>query len=123
MISAMLTLFIVYNATLSIKRKRFVPKGFTAGSWYVNDTVLSTLISLGFNYDCSAQLLTTQAAAFHRINAGSVHQNSSIIDQVDFFVYRRPVAWANGLGRQQGLLRNIRPPTSSFIFMIMTYSM
>jgi len=39
-----------------------VPKGFTAGSWYLNDTVLSTLISLGFKYDCSAQLPTPKPA-------------------------------------------------------------
>ena len=31
------------------------PKGFTAGSWFVNDTVLDALVELGFVYDCSAQ--------------------------------------------------------------------
>lgn len=38
-----------------LKALGFSPKGFTAGSWYVNDTVLDALIELGFVYDCSAQ--------------------------------------------------------------------
>jgi hypothetical protein len=46
----------------ALRQSGFLPKGFTAGSWYVNDTVLSTLIGLGFDYDCSAQLLTPRAA-------------------------------------------------------------
>jgi len=46
----------------ALRQSGFSPKGFTAGSWYVNDTVLSTLIGLGFDYDCSAQLLTPRAA-------------------------------------------------------------
>src|SRR5262244_1911428 len=33
----------------------FPPKGFTAGSWFVNGVVLDTLLELGFAYDCSAQ--------------------------------------------------------------------
>ena len=32
------------------------PKGFTAGSWFVNDALLDTLVELGFVYDCSAQI-------------------------------------------------------------------
>jgi hypothetical protein len=31
------------------------PRGFAAGSWFVNDTVLDALVDLGFVYDCSAQ--------------------------------------------------------------------
>ena len=46
----------------TLRQSGFLPKGFTAGSWYVNDTVLSTLIGLGFDYDCSAQLLTSRGA-------------------------------------------------------------
>jgi len=42
----------------ALRQSGFSPKGFTAGSWYVNETVFSTLIGLGFDYDCSAQLLT-----------------------------------------------------------------
>jgi hypothetical protein len=33
----------------------FLPKAFTAGSWFVNGTVWDTLVELGFAYDCSAQ--------------------------------------------------------------------
>lgn len=33
----------------------YYPKGFTAGSWIVNNTVLDTLLELGFTYDCSAR--------------------------------------------------------------------
>jgi len=29
------------------------PKGFTAGAWFVNETVWDTLIELGLDYDCS----------------------------------------------------------------------
>lgn len=46
----------------ALRQSGFLPKGFTAGSWYVNDTVLSTLIRLGFDYDCSTQLLTPRGA-------------------------------------------------------------
>jgi len=45
----------------AIRQSGYLPKGFTAGSWHVNDTVLSTLIGLGFDYDCSAQFLTPRA--------------------------------------------------------------
>jgi hypothetical protein len=38
-----------------LKDMGFSPKGFTAGSWFINDTVLDTLVELGFLYDCSAQ--------------------------------------------------------------------
>ena len=31
------------------------PKGFTAGAWFVNETVLDTVTTLGFTYDCSAR--------------------------------------------------------------------
>jgi peptidoglycan/xylan/chitin deacetylase (PgdA/CDA1 family) len=34
----------------------YSPKGFTAGSWFVSDTVLDVLVELGFVYDCSAQI-------------------------------------------------------------------
>ena len=30
------------------------PKGFTAGAWVINDTVLGALVKLDFTYDCSA---------------------------------------------------------------------
>jgi len=32
-----------------------IPRGFTAGSWFVNDNVLDALVDLNFVYDCSAQ--------------------------------------------------------------------
>ena len=40
----------------ALRQSGFLPRGFTAGAWYVNDTVLDTLIGLGFDYDCSAQV-------------------------------------------------------------------
>lgn len=39
----------------TLKGFGFPPKGFTAGSWFVNDVVLDALVELGFVYDCSAQ--------------------------------------------------------------------
>lgn len=33
----------------------FPPRGFTAGSWFISDTVLDALVDLDFAYDCSAQ--------------------------------------------------------------------
>lgn len=39
----------------TLKEFGFPPKGFTAGSWFINDAVLDTLVELGFVYDCSAQ--------------------------------------------------------------------
>jgi hypothetical protein len=39
----------------TLKAFGFPPKGFTAGSWFINDVVLDTLIELAFVYDCSAQ--------------------------------------------------------------------
>ena len=41
----------------------FSPKGFSAGSWFVNETVWDTLLELGFIYDCSAQLPKPQKNA------------------------------------------------------------
>jgi peptidoglycan/xylan/chitin deacetylase (PgdA/CDA1 family) len=38
----------------TLKEFGFPPKGFTAGSWFVNDAVLDALVELGFVYDCSA---------------------------------------------------------------------
>ena len=31
------------------------PEGFTTGAWVINETVLKTLVELGFAYDCSAR--------------------------------------------------------------------
>lgn len=39
----------------TLKGFGFRPKGFTAGSWFVNNVVLDALVELGFVYDCSAQ--------------------------------------------------------------------
>jgi Polysaccharide deacetylase len=39
----------------TLKEFGFPPKGFTAGSWFVNDAVLDGLVELGFVYDCSAR--------------------------------------------------------------------
>jgi hypothetical protein len=39
----------------TLKAMGFPPTGFTAGSWFVNETVLDVLVELGFIYDCSAQ--------------------------------------------------------------------
>ena len=33
----------------------YAPQAFTAGAWLVNETVLDTLVALGFTYDCSAR--------------------------------------------------------------------
>jgi hypothetical protein len=39
----------------TLKQTGFSPRGFTAGAWLVNRTVRDALVSLGFDYDCSAQ--------------------------------------------------------------------
>lgn len=55
------------------------PRGFTAGSWFVNDQVLDTLIELGFVYDCSAQfqnVRTTPNRSLHRwLSAPRTYRN------------------------------------------------
>jgi hypothetical protein len=65
----------------ALRQSGFSPKGFTAGSWYVNDMVLSTLIGLGFDYDCSTQLLTPRAAMCsphqRRLDAPQFFRNTS----------------------------------------------
>lgn len=33
------------------------PRGFTAGSWIVTEAVLRSLVTLGFDYDCSARVV------------------------------------------------------------------
>lgn len=38
----------------TLGRMGYTPKGFTAGSWVVNETVWDILIKFGFSYDCSA---------------------------------------------------------------------
>lgn len=37
----------------TLSRMGYTAKGFTAGSWVVNETVWDVLIQLGFSYDCS----------------------------------------------------------------------
>jgi peptidoglycan/xylan/chitin deacetylase (PgdA/CDA1 family) len=44
----------LYRDFETLQRMGFPPKGFTAGAWLVNGTVLNTLVELGFVYDCSA---------------------------------------------------------------------
>jgi Polysaccharide deacetylase len=44
----------LYRDFETLQRMGFPPKGFTAGAWLVNGTVLDTLVELGFAYDCSA---------------------------------------------------------------------
>ncbi len=39
----------------TLQKMGFAPKGFTAGAWFVNRTVLDAVVGLGFLYDCSAQ--------------------------------------------------------------------
>lgn len=39
----------------TLQKMGFAPKGFTAGAWFVNRTVLDAVVELGFLYDCSAQ--------------------------------------------------------------------
>jgi hypothetical protein len=37
----------------TLRQMGVTPKGFTAGAWFVNETVWDTLIELGIDYDCS----------------------------------------------------------------------
>jgi hypothetical protein len=39
----------------TLRQMGVTPKGFTAGAWFVNETVWDTLIELGFDYDCSVR--------------------------------------------------------------------
>jgi len=38
----------------------YAPQAFTAGAWLVNETVLDTLVALGFTYDYSARFPKSQ---------------------------------------------------------------
>ena len=45
------------------------PQGFTAGAWFINETVLDTLSELGFVYDCSSRFpkpKETTKSLYHR---------------------------------------------------------
>jgi len=44
----------LYRDFETLQRMGFSPQGFTAGAWMVTETVLNTLVELGFTYDCSA---------------------------------------------------------------------
>ena len=61
----------------------FSPKGFSAGSWYINDAILDELVALGFVYDCSAQ--------FPRPNASPAGPNYRCL--------RRPRYYSKSNGR------------------------
>ena len=39
------------------------PKGFTSGGWIVTDAVYTSLVNLGFGYDCSARAPTLRTGA------------------------------------------------------------
>jgi polysaccharide deacetylase len=52
----------------TLKKFGFPPKGFTAGSWFINDVVLDTLVELGFAYDCSAQFPRPKTSDRHPHN-------------------------------------------------------
>jgi hypothetical protein len=45
----------LYRDLETIQQMGFQPKGFSAGAWFVNETVWDLLVNLGFTYDCSAQ--------------------------------------------------------------------
>lgn len=63
-----------------LRQSGWLPKAFTAGAWYVNDTVLDTLIGLGFDYDCSAQFpkpVNTANSPFHRwLRSPELYENA-----------------------------------------------
>jgi Polysaccharide deacetylase len=54
----------LYRDFETLQQTGFPPKGFTAGAWFVNDTVLDTLAKLGFAYDCSAQFPKPKEVAY-----------------------------------------------------------
>jgi peptidoglycan/xylan/chitin deacetylase (PgdA/CDA1 family) len=39
----------------TLRQMGVTPKGFTAGAWFVNETVWDTLIELGIDHDCSVR--------------------------------------------------------------------
>jgi peptidoglycan/xylan/chitin deacetylase (PgdA/CDA1 family) len=39
----------------TLRQMGMTPKGFTAGAWFLNETVWDTLIELGLDYDCSVR--------------------------------------------------------------------
>jgi len=45
----------LYRDFETLQQTGLPPKGFTAGSWFINRPILDTLVELGFAYDCSAQ--------------------------------------------------------------------
>jgi peptidoglycan/xylan/chitin deacetylase (PgdA/CDA1 family) len=45
----------LYRDFETLQQMGVLPRGFTAGAWFVNPTVLDRLVELGFSYDCSAQ--------------------------------------------------------------------
>jgi hypothetical protein len=51
-----------------LKEFGFPPKGFTAGSWFINDVVLDTLVELAFVYDCSTQVSRPKTLDFNPNN-------------------------------------------------------
>lgn len=57
-----------------------LPKGFTAGSWTVDERVLDILADLRFDYDCSAQFPKpnemTQANSYSWLRSPYIHSNS-----------------------------------------------
>jgi len=63
-----------------LRKAGFPPKGFTAGGWFVNATVLDTLVELGFVYDCSAQFPKprgSQNSPYNRwLRSPRVHSNA-----------------------------------------------
>jgi len=63
-----------------LRKVGFPPKGFTAGGWFVNATVLDTLVELGFVYDCSAQFPKprgSQNSPYNRwLRSPQVHSNA-----------------------------------------------
>ncbi len=55
------------------------PRGFSAGAWFVNDTVLDQLIEMSFAYDCSARFPKSgkikESPHFRWLTARQVYEN------------------------------------------------
>jgi hypothetical protein len=70
----------LYRDFETLRQMGFPPKGFTAGAWFMNQTILDTLVEVGFAYDCSAQFPKPKEVAHssdHRwLQLPQLHTNS-----------------------------------------------
>ena len=105
----------------TLKEFGFSPKGFTAGSWFVNDEVLDALWNWASSMTVRLSFLGRRLRARFPITVGLGHRSTIPTAMDESFASLRPVVWANGSNGAAKRGARAISFTRSFICMIMIF--